>query len=138
MARGTVPTDVLVELELGVLLAREHAERVRTEVVTLRGTVLVSECETRDDNMSAAHLRLEDVGGHDLAAVTVEERKSGGECGGRDTPEDGLRNNAAPTRLRLVDSLVEEVVEEEGFEFRVLPVRFGNVTKEDTLLAMLA
>jgi hypothetical protein len=37
-----------------------------------------------------------------------------------------------------VDSLVEEVVEEEGFEFRVLPVRFGNVTKEDTLLAMLA
>ena len=35
LVKGIVPTDVLAGLELGVLLTREHTERVRTEVVTL-------------------------------------------------------------------------------------------------------
>ena len=133
LVKGIVPTNVLAGLELGVLLARKHTERVRAEVVTLQSTVLVSKCETRDDNMSAAHLRLEDVGGHDLAAVAVEERKSGREGGSRDTPEDGLRDDATPTRLRLVDGLVEEVVEEQRLEVAVLLVRSGDVAKEDRL-----
>ena len=41
LVKGIVPTDVLAGLELSVLLARKHTERVRTEVVTLK-TSLVS------------------------------------------------------------------------------------------------
>lgn len=36
LAQDVVPTDVLATLELGVLLAWEHTERVGTEVVTLQ------------------------------------------------------------------------------------------------------
>jgi hypothetical protein len=81
---------------------------------------------------------LEQVGGNNSTAVPVEESESSAEGRSGDTPEDSLGDDAPPSGLCIVDSLVEEVVEEEGFEFRVLPVRFGNVTKEDTLLAMLA
>ena len=79
------------------------------------------------------HLRLEDVRGDDLAAVAVEEREGGGEGGGGDAPENGLRNDAAPAGLRLVRGLVEEVVEEERLEVRRLLVRGGDVTEEDGL-----
>ena len=48
-------------------------------------------------------LGLEEVGRDDLAAVTIEEGKSGAECGGGDTPEDGLSDNSPPTGLGLVD-----------------------------------
>ena len=86
----------------------------------------------------ASHLCLKQVGGNNSTAVPVEESESGAEGRGGDTPEDSLSDDAPPSWLCLVDSLVEEVVKEEGFKFRVLPVSVGDVTKEDTLLAMLA
>lgn len=55
------------------------------------------------------NLSLEDVGGNDLGPVAVKEGKSGAEGRGRDTPQDGLSNDAAPARLRLVDGCDEEV-----------------------------
>lgn len=58
------------------------------------------------------YLSLEEVSWDDLAPVAIEEREGGAECGGRDTPEDGLCDNASPAGLRLVHGLVEEVVEE--------------------------
>lgn len=116
-------TDVLASLELLVLLAGEHTERVSTEVITLS---------------------LEDVGGDDLGPVAIEEGKSGGEGGRGDTPKNGLGNHTPPAGLRLVHgcettrqgekrvtteegmverTLVEEVVKEEGLELRLLLVR---------------
>ena len=75
-------TDVIASLELGVLLARQHLEGVCTEVVTLR---------------------LDQVCGDDLRAVTIEEGQRGRERGRRDTPEDGLRDDTAPAGLCLGD-----------------------------------
>lgn len=49
------------------------------------------------------NLSLEDVGGDDLRPIAVKEGKSGAEGGGGHTPQDGLSDDAAPTRLRLVD-----------------------------------
>jgi hypothetical protein len=59
-------------------------------------------------------LRLQQVGGQLLGAVAVEEGQRAGEGRRRDAPEDGLGNDAAPAGLRLVDGLVEEVVEAAG------------------------
>ena len=79
-------------------------------------------------------LGLDEVGGDDLAAVAVEEREGGGECGRGDTPEDGLRDDATPAGLRLVDGLVEEAVKEQGLKVLGLLVRGSDVTEEDALL----
>jgi len=108
---GPVGVDVLA---LAVLLGdvlREDLPGVGTEVVTLG---------------------LEEVGGEDLGAVSVEEGEGGGEGRGGDAPKSGLGDDAAPSRLGLVDGLVEEVVEEQVLELGVLGVSVGDVTKEDT------
>lgn len=55
------------------------------------------------------NLSLEDVGGDDLRPVAIKEGKSGAESRGRDTPQDGLSNDATPARLRLVDGCNGEV-----------------------------
>ena len=78
-------------------------------------------------------MSLEEVSGDNLAPVTIEEGKSSGESGGGDTPENSLSNDSPPAGLSLVNSLVEEVVEEQGLELAVLLVSCGDVTKEDTL-----
>ena len=69
-------------MKLGVLLSRKDTERVSTKVVTLS---------------------LEDVGGDDLAPVTVQEGKGCREGRSGDTPEDCLGDDAPPARLSLVD-----------------------------------
>ena len=100
-------------LALGKLVAGElgkNAEGVGTKVVTLS---------------------LEEVSGEQLATVTVEEGESGGECGGGDTPEDGLSDHATPALLSVVDGLVEEVVEEKILELGVLAESSGDVLEED-------
>lgn len=79
------------------------------------------------------YLSLEEVGGNNLAPVTIEEGKSGGESGSRDTPENSLSDDTPPTGLRLVDGLVEEVIEEQRLKLAVLVVSGGDVTKENTL-----
>lgn len=107
-----VLTDVLSSLESVVLLAGHNTEGVRTKVVALS---------------------LQEVGRDDLTTVAVEEGKSSAEGRSRDSPEDGLGDNATPAWLGGVDSLVEEVVEEKRLEALVLLERSGNITKEDTL-----
>ena len=78
-------------------------------------------------------MSLEEVSGDNLAPVTIEEGKSSGESGGGDTPENSLGNVSPPAGLSLVNSLVEEVVEEQRLEARVLLVRRCDVTEEDRL-----
>ena len=124
-----VRTDVFTSLELSVLLAGEDTEGVSTEVVTLRAKLGHWYHKRRRDT----HLGLEKVGGDDLAPVTIEEGKSGGERRGRDTPENSLGVDTPPTGLSLVDGLVEEVIEEQRFEVVVLLVRSGDIAQEDRL-----
>jgi hypothetical protein len=81
-ASGPVDVDVLAGLKFGVLLSRLDTEGVGTEVITLS---------------------LEDIGGNDLAPVTVQEGKSCREGRGGDTPENGLSDDTPPARLSLVD-----------------------------------
>lgn len=112
VATPSCPVDVDV-LALLVLLVGEFgldAEGVGTEVITLG---------------------LQQVGGQVLGAVTVVEAERGaeGRCG--DTPESTLGNGVSPARLSLVDSLVEEVVEEQVLEVGVGTVGLGDVLQED-------
>ena len=107
---GPVDVDVLTLLvglvgELGL-----DPEGVGTEVVTLR---------------------LQQVGGEVLGAVSVVEAQSGAESRGGDTPEGTLGDNVAPAVLGGVDGVVEEVVEEKVLEVGVAAVGLGDVLKED-------
>lgn len=98
---------------LGVLLASElglDLEGVGTEVITLG---------------------LEQVGGQILGTVTVEPRQSGGEGRGWDSKKSGLGDDIPPAGLGLVDSRVEEVVEEQVLELRVVAVGGSDILQED-------
>lgn len=86
------------------------AEGVGTEVVTLG---------------------LEQVGGQVLGAVAVVEAESGGEGGSRNTPEGSLADDVTPSSLGVVNSLVEEVVEQEVLEVGVVAVGLGDILEED-------
>lgn len=86
-----------------------------------------------ESNSSYTYLCLEKVGGDDLTSVAIEEGKGSGEGGGGNTPENGLRDDTPPARLRFVSSLVEEVVEEQRLKVAILLVGGGDVTKENTL-----
>lgn len=77
------------------------------------------------------YLSLEEVGGNDLAPVAIEEGKRSAEGRDRDTPDHRLCDDAPPAGLRLVDGLVEEIVEQHRLELVVLLVGGGDVTKED-------
>lgn len=79
------------------------------------------------------YLRLEDVRRNDLRAVAVEEGKRSAERRSGDTPEDSLGDDSSPAGLRLVDGLVEEVIEQEGLEVGGLLVGLGDVVQEDRL-----
>jgi len=89
---------------------RKNLEGVGTEVITLS---------------------LEKGSRETFGSVTVEEGEGGGESGSGDTPESTLSDDSAPSRLSLVDGLVEEVVEEKVLEVLVLLVSVGDVTEED-------
>ena len=107
---GPVDVNVLVDGEVVAGVLGLDAEGVGTEVVTLG---------------------LEHVGGEVLGAVTVVEGQSGAEGGSGDTPEGTLGDNVAPAVLGGVDSVVEEVVEEEVLEVGVAAVGLGDVLEED-------
>ncbi len=79
------------------------------------------------------YLSLQEIGRDNLAAVSVEERERCAERRERDTPDDALSDDAPPTGLGLVHSLVEEVVEQKRFKLEVLVVSGSDVTKEDRL-----
>lgn len=100
-------------MSLRVLLAGEFwldSEGVGTEVISLS---------------------LEQVGGEVLGAVTIEPVKSSGESWGWDTQESSLGDNVSPAGLSLVDSLVEEVIEEQVLEIGLLAVSSGDILQED-------
>jgi hypothetical protein len=100
-------------LPLWVLLVRElwlDPESVSTEVITLG---------------------LEKVGWKVLGAVTIEPVQCGCESRGWDTEKSGLGNDVSPSWLSLVDSLVEEVVEEQVLEVGVCSVSGGDILQED-------
>jgi hypothetical protein len=106
------PVDVDV-LALWVLLTGElwlDSEGVGTEVVTLS---------------------LEKIGWKILGSVSVVERQSGAEGWCWDTPKSTLADNVSPSRLCVVDGLVEEVVEEEVLKVWVRAVGLGDVLEED-------
>ena len=105
-----VDVDVLALLVLLVGVFRLDAEGVGTEVVTLG---------------------LQQVGGQVLGAVAVVEGQSGAESRCGNTPESTLGDDVSPAGLSLVDSLVEEVVEEQVLEVGVSTVGLGDVLQED-------
>lgn len=105
-----VDVDVLALLVLLVGVFGLDAEGVGTEVVTLG---------------------LQQVGGQVLGTVTVVEAERGAESGCGDTPEGTLGNDVSPASLSIVDSLVEEVVEEQVLEVGVGTVGLGDVLQED-------
>lgn len=107
-----VNVDVAVLEKAGVLLTGHHTEGVGTEVITLS---------------------LEEVGGNHFTPVTIEEGKGSRESGGGNTPEASLSDDTPPSGLCFVNSLVEEVVEEQRLEVLVLLVSGSDVTKEHTL-----
>jgi len=76
-------------------------------------------------------LGLQQVGRQVLGAVTVVEAERGAESRSRNTPQRTLGNDVSPARLRLVDGLVEEVIEEQVLEVGVATVRLGDVLEED-------
>lgn len=102
----------MVVLALRVLLRRKlrlDQESVRAEVVTLG---------------------LEKVGREVLGAVAIEPRQRSRESRRRDTQQRRLSDNVSPSGLRLVDGLVEEVVEKQVLEIRVVSVSRRDVLQE--------
>ena len=76
-------------------------------------------------------LGLQEVGRQILGSITVIEAKRGAECRCRDTPQCAFAYNVPPTWLRLVNCLVEEVVEQQVFKVGVFAIRSGNVLEEN-------
>ena len=76
-------------------------------------------------------LCLQHVGRQVFCAVAVVEAESGGESRCWDTPESTLADDVSPSWLCLVDGLVEEVVEEQVLEIRVVTVCRGDILQED-------
>jgi hypothetical protein len=105
-----VDVDVLALLVLLVGVFGLDAECVGTEVVTLS---------------------LQQVGGQVLGTVTVVEAERGAESRCGNTPEGALGDDVSPAGLSLVDSLVEEIVEEQVLKVGVGTVSLGDVLQED-------
>lgn len=76
-------------------------------------------------------LCLEQVGRQILGPVTVKPRQSGREGRCRDAEKGSLGHDVSPAGLRLVDGLVEEIIEEQVLEVRVRAVSLGDVLQED-------
>lgn len=76
-------------------------------------------------------LSLQQVCWQNLTPVPIEEGKSGRERRSSDTPFNSLDNSASPAGLSAVDSLVEEVVEEQVLEGWVVAEGLGDILEED-------
>lgn len=76
-------------------------------------------------------LSLQQVGWEILGTVAIVEAKSSAEGRGWDTPESTLADDVSPSGLSRVDGLVEEVIEQEVLQVRVLAVGAGDILEED-------
>lgn len=75
-------------------------------------------------------LCLEQVGWQVSGPVAVVEAEGCTERGCRDPPQSPLAHDVPPTILGVVDSLVEEIVEQEVLQVGILPIRLGDVFEE--------
>jgi hypothetical protein len=87
--------------------------------------------DTESVGTEVVTLGLEEVGRELLGAVTVVEAEGSAESRGRDTPEGTLADNVSPASLGVVDSLVEEVIEQEVLEVGVVAVSVGDILQEN-------
>jgi hypothetical protein len=76
-------------------------------------------------------LGLKKVGGQILGAVTVEEGESSAEGRSWNARLDTPCDNISPAILSLVNSLVEEVIEEQVLQVGLGTVSRGDVLQED-------
>jgi hypothetical protein len=104
--------NILVEGQLLGLLSGDDSESVGTKVVSLG---------------------LDQGSGQLLGSVTVEEGQGGGVGWDGDTPQGGLGDDSPPSGLGGLDGVLEEVVEQQGFELGVLLECLGDVGQEDAM-----
>lgn len=76
-------------------------------------------------------LRLNEIGGQHLRAISVKEGEGSGEAGRGNAQEDGIGDHLAPGGLALGDLSAEEVVEEEVVQTVVLLKGRLDVPQED-------
>lgn len=107
---GPVDVDILAYLVLGAGELGLDSEGVSAEVITLS---------------------LEQVCRQILGAVTIKPGQGSRESGGWDAEQRRLRDNVSPAGLSLVDGIVEEIVEEQVLQIRLLAVRGSDVLEED-------
>jgi hypothetical protein len=112
VATSSSPVDVNIFTfwVLFVRILRLDEESVSTKIITL--------C-------------LEKIGREILGAVTVVPAERGTESGKWDTPHCTFADNIPPARLRLVDGLIEEIVEEQIFEIWVVTIGLRDILQED-------
>ena len=76
-------------------------------------------------------LSLQQVRREVLSAVSIVEAESSAEGWRWDTPQRALGNNISPSRLRLVDGFVKEVIEQQVLKLWVATVCLSDVLEED-------
>jgi hypothetical protein len=76
-------------------------------------------------------LCLEQIGREILSTVSIKPAESGAESRSWYAEKGGLRDDVSPTRLRFVNSLVEEVIEEEILKIWVVAISCSDVLQED-------
>ena len=75
-------------------------------------------------------LCLEEIGREILCTVAIIPAERSAEGRKRDTPYSTLADNVSPTWLRLVNGLVEEIIEEQVFEIWVVAVSLCDILQE--------
>lgn len=101
--------------------------------VLVDGILLVSIFRLNPEGVGAKviTLCLQQVGGEVLGAVTVVETERGAESWGGNSPNSTLGHNISPAALSVVDSLVEEVIEQKVLEVGVAAVCIGDILEEN-------
>jgi hypothetical protein len=93
-----IRTDVVLRLESLILFARKDFEGVSSEVVTL-GWISTKEA----GNGCSTNLSLQKIRRKNFTSIAIKESEGCAERRSGDTPENGLRNDASPTRLRFMN-----------------------------------
>ena len=76
-------------------------------------------------------LSLEHVGWQILGSIAIVPAQSSSESRSWDTPQSTFANDVSPSRLSLVNGLVEEVIEQQIFQVRIVAVCAGDVLEKD-------
>ena len=76
-------------------------------------------------------LCLEQICREIFSTISIKPAESGAESRSWYAKKCSLRYNISPTRLRFVNSLIEEVIEEEILKIWIIAIRCGDVLQED-------